>query len=288
MDRALRFQCLDHADQGPHRHAPDRHPHAGRHQGLGHRSYRNGAARAADRSGFVQVICCICSRPLLARSMSPVMSAMRRSWSISRRKPASWRRFAFKAATSACARIRRHKHRALRRANDRSEARRRGPRSCHAERHLARSRCRSEKRACQRGDLIASMLETTKLSMVTVTALLNRSISIDVSNIAIERSCGPPLSIMCEVQPSLSIFRNFVSQAVHGCPRNFSTRKLVIFLGHIRAPLAQTHSNLRLAAGGSAWRMRRRNAQRKYPLRSAGGPASRSYGRHARPSRNDV
>ena len=38
MDRALQFpgrqQRLDHADQGAHRHAVDRHPHAGRHQAV--------------------------------------------------------------------------------------------------------------------------------------------------------------------------------------------------------------------------------------------------------------
>ena len=30
-----RLECLDHADQGAHRHAVDRHPHAGRRQGVG-------------------------------------------------------------------------------------------------------------------------------------------------------------------------------------------------------------------------------------------------------------
>ena len=53
MDKALQFpgvsQRLDHADQGAHRHALDRHPHAGRRQGARHRSRRDGAARAPDR-----------------------------------------------------------------------------------------------------------------------------------------------------------------------------------------------------------------------------------------------
>ena len=44
-----RLQCLDHADQGAHRHALDRHPHAGRRQGARHGSGRDGEARAADR-----------------------------------------------------------------------------------------------------------------------------------------------------------------------------------------------------------------------------------------------
>ena len=44
-----RLQCLDHADQGAHRHARDRHPNAGRHQGAGHGSCRNGEARPPDR-----------------------------------------------------------------------------------------------------------------------------------------------------------------------------------------------------------------------------------------------
>ena len=46
-----RLQCLDHADQGPHRHAVDRHPHAGRRQGDRHRSGRDRQARQADRAG---------------------------------------------------------------------------------------------------------------------------------------------------------------------------------------------------------------------------------------------
>jgi copper/silver efflux system protein len=44
-----RFQRVDHADQSPHRHALDRHPHAGRGQGAGHRPRRDGEARAPDR-----------------------------------------------------------------------------------------------------------------------------------------------------------------------------------------------------------------------------------------------
>ncbi len=55
MDKALQFpgvsQRLDHADQGAHRHAGDRHPHAGRRQGARHRSRRDGEARAPDRGG---------------------------------------------------------------------------------------------------------------------------------------------------------------------------------------------------------------------------------------------
>ena len=46
-----RLQRLDHADQGPHRHAVDRHPHAGRRQGDRHRSGRDRQARQADRAG---------------------------------------------------------------------------------------------------------------------------------------------------------------------------------------------------------------------------------------------
>ena len=43
------LQRLDHADQGAHRHAGDRHPHPGRHQGAGHGSRRDGETRAPDR-----------------------------------------------------------------------------------------------------------------------------------------------------------------------------------------------------------------------------------------------
>ncbi len=43
-------QRLDHADQGAHRHAFDRHPHAGRCQGARHRPRRDGEARATGRS----------------------------------------------------------------------------------------------------------------------------------------------------------------------------------------------------------------------------------------------
>ena len=46
-----RLQCLDHADQGAHRHAVDRHPDAGRRQGDRHRSGRDRQARQADRAG---------------------------------------------------------------------------------------------------------------------------------------------------------------------------------------------------------------------------------------------
>ena len=46
-----RLQRLDHADQGAHRHAVDRHPHAGRRQGDRHRPGRDGQARQADRAG---------------------------------------------------------------------------------------------------------------------------------------------------------------------------------------------------------------------------------------------
>ncbi len=42
-----RFQCLDHADQGAHRHAVHRHSHAGRRQGLRQGPGRDGEARAA-------------------------------------------------------------------------------------------------------------------------------------------------------------------------------------------------------------------------------------------------
>ncbi len=43
------FQCLDDADQGAHRHALDRHPHADRHQGVRQGPCRNGAAGQGDR-----------------------------------------------------------------------------------------------------------------------------------------------------------------------------------------------------------------------------------------------
>ena len=46
-----RVERLDHADQGPHRHALDRHPHAGRRQGDRHRSGRDRQARQTDRAG---------------------------------------------------------------------------------------------------------------------------------------------------------------------------------------------------------------------------------------------
>ena len=55
MDKALQFpgvsQRLDHADQGAHRHARHRHPHAGRGQSLRHRSRRDGECRSPDRGG---------------------------------------------------------------------------------------------------------------------------------------------------------------------------------------------------------------------------------------------
>ena len=46
-----RLQRLDHADQGPYRHAVDRHPHADRRQGDRHRSGRDRQAGQADRAG---------------------------------------------------------------------------------------------------------------------------------------------------------------------------------------------------------------------------------------------
>ena len=46
-----RLERLDDADPGPHRHALDRHPHAGRHQGVRHRPRRDGAGRPPDRGG---------------------------------------------------------------------------------------------------------------------------------------------------------------------------------------------------------------------------------------------
>ena len=55
MDKALQFpgrvERLDHADQGPHRHAVDRHPDAGRRQGDRHRLDRDRQARQAGRAG---------------------------------------------------------------------------------------------------------------------------------------------------------------------------------------------------------------------------------------------
>ena len=44
-----RLERLDHADQGAHRHAGDRHPHACRHQGAGQGSDGAGPGREADR-----------------------------------------------------------------------------------------------------------------------------------------------------------------------------------------------------------------------------------------------
>jgi Cu(I)/Ag(I) efflux system membrane protein CusA/SilA len=44
-----RQQFLDHADQGAHRHALDRHPHADRHQGVRQGPGRDGAPGARDR-----------------------------------------------------------------------------------------------------------------------------------------------------------------------------------------------------------------------------------------------
>ena len=46
-----RVERLDHADQGPHRHAVDRHPYAGRRQGDRDRPDRDRPARQADRAG---------------------------------------------------------------------------------------------------------------------------------------------------------------------------------------------------------------------------------------------
>ena len=53
---AGRQQRLDHADQGPHRHALDRHPHAGRHQGDRHRSCRDGAPGANQIEAVVRKV----------------------------------------------------------------------------------------------------------------------------------------------------------------------------------------------------------------------------------------
>ena len=49
-----RLQRLDDADQGAHRHAVDRHPHAGRHQGLRQRPRRDGAASRAQIEAVVR------------------------------------------------------------------------------------------------------------------------------------------------------------------------------------------------------------------------------------------
>ena len=55
MDKALQFPGVSnawtHADQGPHRHALDRHPHADRRQGDRHRSGRDRPAGKTDRAG---------------------------------------------------------------------------------------------------------------------------------------------------------------------------------------------------------------------------------------------
>ena len=45
-----RVERLDHADQGAHRHAIDRHPHSGRRQGVRHRSRRDGKSRPPNRT----------------------------------------------------------------------------------------------------------------------------------------------------------------------------------------------------------------------------------------------
>ena len=50
-----RVQCVDHADQGPDRHAFDRHPHASRRQGVRHRSRRDRENRPSDRGGHPQL-----------------------------------------------------------------------------------------------------------------------------------------------------------------------------------------------------------------------------------------
>ena len=53
MDKALQFpgrvECLDHADQGAHRHAGDRHPHAVGRQGHGQGPQGHREARPRDR-----------------------------------------------------------------------------------------------------------------------------------------------------------------------------------------------------------------------------------------------
>ena len=45
-----RVERLDHADQGAHRHAVDRHPHADRHQGLRQRSRHHRERRPSSRN----------------------------------------------------------------------------------------------------------------------------------------------------------------------------------------------------------------------------------------------
>ena len=85
-----RLQRLDDADQGPHRHAVDRHPHAGRRQGDRHRPRRDRQARQADRAGaedrardFIG-LCRARHRRLLSRDHA----GPRRRW----RATASWSR----------------------------------------------------------------------------------------------------------------------------------------------------------------------------------------------------
>ncbi|MBN8998856.1 MAG: efflux RND transporter permease subunit, partial [Rhizobiales bacterium] len=68
-----RLQRLDHADPRPHRHALDRHPHAGGRQGVRHRPHRDGEDRAPDRNGpedgarHIQRLCRAGDRRLLPR-----------------------------------------------------------------------------------------------------------------------------------------------------------------------------------------------------------------------------
>ena len=71
-----RLQRLDHADQGPDRHAFDRHSHASRCEGLWHRSRRNGEGCPAGRGGhpycarYEQRVCRAGNRRLLPQHRS--------------------------------------------------------------------------------------------------------------------------------------------------------------------------------------------------------------------------
>ena len=69
-----RLQRLDHADQGAHRHALDRHPHAGRRQGDRHRSGRDGKAGTSRSSRCCKAVPGTSTRLCRARSSAATTS----------------------------------------------------------------------------------------------------------------------------------------------------------------------------------------------------------------------
>ncbi len=119
MDKALQFpgrlECLDHADQGPHRHAVDRHPHPGRRQGDRHRPGRDGHARPADRAG-PQSRSRHLARPMRSASSAAITSTSRpiaTRW----RATASWSGRAGRRRDRAGRRDRHHHRRGTRSAS---------------------------------------------------------------------------------------------------------------------------------------------------------------------------